>query len=92
LKPERWGSPLVEEKYREEQACDKRRRYNNNNNNNNNNNELSAFNRFFFLPSLERCAYETRQQFSSVLVPLSHGGTRNDLLLPISARKLATCA
>jgi hypothetical protein len=25
LKPERWGSPLVEEKYREEKACDKRR-------------------------------------------------------------------
>jgi hypothetical protein len=26
LKPERWGSPLVQEKYREEKACDKRRR------------------------------------------------------------------
>jgi hypothetical protein len=26
LKPERWGSPLVQEKYREENACDKRRR------------------------------------------------------------------
>jgi hypothetical protein len=25
LKPERWGSPLVQEKYREEKACDKRR-------------------------------------------------------------------
>jgi hypothetical protein len=25
-KPERWGSPLVQEKYREEKACDKRRR------------------------------------------------------------------
>jgi len=35
LKPERWGSPLVQEKYQEEKACDKR---NNNNNNNNNNN------------------------------------------------------
>jgi len=23
LKPERWGSPLVQEKYREEKACDK---------------------------------------------------------------------
>jgi hypothetical protein len=26
LKPERWGSPLVQEKYQEEKACDKRRR------------------------------------------------------------------
>jgi len=32
LKRERWGSPLVQEKYREEKACDKR--HNNNNNNN----------------------------------------------------------
>jgi len=37
LKPERWGSPLVQEMYREEKACDKRYKYNNNNNNNNNN-------------------------------------------------------
>jgi hypothetical protein len=36
LKPERWGSPLVQEKYQEEKACDKRHPYNNNNNNNNN--------------------------------------------------------
>ena len=35
MKPERWGSPLVQEKYHEEKVCDKR---NNNNNNNNNNN------------------------------------------------------
>ena len=34
LKTERWGSPLVQEKYQEEKACDKR--HNNNNNNNNN--------------------------------------------------------
>jgi len=27
LKPERWGSPLVQEKYREENACDKRHTY-----------------------------------------------------------------
>ena len=26
LKPERWGSSLVQEKYQEEKACDKRRR------------------------------------------------------------------
>jgi hypothetical protein len=32
LKPEWWGSPLVQEKYREEEVCDKR--HNNNNNNN----------------------------------------------------------
>jgi hypothetical protein len=32
LKPERWGSLLVEENYKEESACDKR--HNNNNNNN----------------------------------------------------------
>jgi hypothetical protein len=24
LKPERWGSPLVQEKYQDEKACDKR--------------------------------------------------------------------
>jgi len=46
LKRERWGSPLVQEKYREEKVCDKRRNTttatttttttNNNNNNNNN--------------------------------------------------------
>jgi nucleoside-specific outer membrane channel protein Tsx len=34
LKPERWGSQLVQENYQEERACDKR--HNNNNNNNNN--------------------------------------------------------
>ena len=27
MKPERWGSPLVQEKYREEKACDKRHTY-----------------------------------------------------------------
>jgi len=27
LKPERWGSPLVQEKYQEEKACDKRHPY-----------------------------------------------------------------
>ena len=32
LKPEQWGSPLVQEKYREEKACDKRQPYNNDNN------------------------------------------------------------
>jgi hypothetical protein len=37
LKPERWGSLLVQETYQEEKACDKRHTYNNNNNNNNNN-------------------------------------------------------
>jgi predicted Fe-S protein YdhL (DUF1289 family) len=31
LKPERWGSLLVQENYQEEKACDKR--YNNNTNN-----------------------------------------------------------
>jgi len=30
LKPEWWGSPLVQEKYQEEKACDKRHPYNNN--------------------------------------------------------------
>jgi hypothetical protein len=25
LKPEQWGSPLFQEKYQEEKACDKRR-------------------------------------------------------------------
>jgi len=27
LKPEQWGSPLVQEKYQEEKACDKRHQY-----------------------------------------------------------------
>jgi len=27
LKPERWGSPLVQEKYQEEKACDMRHPY-----------------------------------------------------------------
>jgi len=27
LKPERWGSPLVEEKCQEEKACDRRHAY-----------------------------------------------------------------
>jgi len=27
LKPEQWGSPLVQEKYREEKACDRRQPY-----------------------------------------------------------------
>ena len=27
MKPERWGSPLVQEKYQEEKACDKRHPY-----------------------------------------------------------------
>ena len=27
MKPERWGSPLVQEKYQEEKACDRRRTY-----------------------------------------------------------------
>ena len=27
MKPEQWGSPLVQEKYREEKACDKRHPY-----------------------------------------------------------------
>ena len=35
LKPERLGSPLVQDKYQEEKACDKRWRQHNNNNNNN---------------------------------------------------------
>jgi len=31
-KPERWGLPLVQEKYQGEKACDRRQRNNNNNN------------------------------------------------------------
>ena len=42
LTPERWGSPLVQEKYQEEKACDKRWRQHNNNNNNNNNKAYKA--------------------------------------------------
>jgi len=50
LKPERWGSLLVQENYQKEKACDKRHNYDNdddddddeddNNNNNNNNNNV----------------------------------------------------
>jgi hypothetical protein len=35
LKPERWGSSLVQEKHQGQMACDKRKHNNNNNNNNN---------------------------------------------------------
>jgi len=35
LDPEQWGSPVVQEKYQDEKACDERRNNNNNNNNNN---------------------------------------------------------
>jgi hypothetical protein len=40
LKPERWGSPLIQdEKYQGGKVCDKRQQmYNNNNNNNNGDN------------------------------------------------------
>jgi hypothetical protein len=45
LKPERWGSLLVQGEYRGEKACDKRRRrqqqhHNNNSNSNDNNTSL----------------------------------------------------
>jgi len=40
LKPERWGSPLVQEKYRGERACDKRQQQQQQHNNNNNNNNM----------------------------------------------------
>ena len=38
MKRERWGSLLVQEKYREEKACDNDDNIDNNSNNNNNNN------------------------------------------------------
>jgi len=37
LKPERWGSPLVQEKYQEEKACDKRHEDDDDDDDNNNN-------------------------------------------------------
>jgi len=40
LKPERWRSPLVQEKYREEKPVTRDIHINNNNNNNNNNNRI----------------------------------------------------
>jgi len=48
LKLKQWGSPLVQEKYREEKACDtiRRRRQQYNNNNNNNNNNVCEFIKF----------------------------------------------
>jgi hypothetical protein len=36
LTPEQWGSPLVQDKYQGEMACDKIQHNNNNNNNNKN--------------------------------------------------------
>jgi hypothetical protein len=45
LKPEGWGSPLVQEKCQGEKACHKRQ--NNNNNNNNNNNYY-----YYYLPTI----------------------------------------
>jgi hypothetical protein len=46
LKPERWGSLLVQENYQEENTCDKRQKQQqqHNNNNNNNNNRSLVFN------------------------------------------------
>jgi hypothetical protein len=38
LIPERWGSPLVQEKYQAEMACDKIQQQQQKQNNNNNNN------------------------------------------------------
>jgi len=43
LKPERWGSPLVQEKYQEEKACDKRHPYNDDDNDDNNKNNNYYF-------------------------------------------------
>jgi len=40
LKRERWGSPLVQEKYQEEKTCDKRHTYDDDDDDNNNNNNL----------------------------------------------------
>jgi hypothetical protein len=51
LKPERWGSPLVQEMYQEEKACDKRHDNDNNNNNNNNNNEQQIRNQTQTIPT-----------------------------------------
>jgi hypothetical protein len=38
LKPERWGSPLVQEKYQKEKTCDKRHPYSSSSSSSNNNN------------------------------------------------------
>jgi hypothetical protein len=39
LKPERWGSPLVQEKYQGEKACVKKHNKHDDDDNNNNNNK-----------------------------------------------------
>ena len=41
MKPELWGSPLVQEEYQEEKACDKRHNNDDDNDNNNNNNNFN---------------------------------------------------
>jgi hypothetical protein len=51
LKPGRWGSPLFQEKYQEENACDNRHNNNNNNNNNNNSNN-KIFSSHMFLKTV----------------------------------------
>jgi len=60
LKPERWGSPLVQEKYQEEKACDKRHPYvddddDDNNNNNNSNNKLQETQQTYYLDCTTLC-------------------------------------
>jgi len=42
LKRERWGSPLVQGKYREEKTCDKRHPHNDDDDDDNNNNKVIA--------------------------------------------------
>jgi hypothetical protein len=53
LKPERWGSPLVQEKCHGEKACDERQRNNNNNNNNRLNSVLKLAEQFLFKYGVE---------------------------------------
>jgi hypothetical protein len=74
LKPERWGSPLVQEKYQGEMACDKgqqqQQRNNNNNNssssnnNNNNNNNNGLF-------QVYRCAYLQKGDDDIIIIKYS---------------------
>jgi hypothetical protein len=45
LKPERWGSLLVQEKYREEKACDKRQHNNTNDDNDDDDDDDGSANR-----------------------------------------------
>jgi len=57
VKPEWWGSPLIQEKYYGEKACDKRMWQHNNNNKNNNLTAQNIFNMQTNITCSTNCKY-----------------------------------